>query len=125
MIVPGANILKLALSVQGTQAVQWFVATGSAAAGTAGLKQTTFADPVIIQGSFQPVKKSLYQTLGLNLAKVYFNFYVPANVLPTGRNASGDELQINGRRYKVESDTAWFSVDGWQQLLCVDIGAAT
>lgn len=89
-----------------------------------GQDVVTYAAPVTVLGSYQPVQRAMYEQLGLDFTKNYYNFYVPSDFLDVSRDVSGDQITYNGRRFQCQSNTEWFSIDGWQAVLTVDIGAA-
>jgi hypothetical protein len=122
MMVPGSNLLGMALSVIQPQTIGHHAWAGRTI-DDAGEYVTTYADPVDIEGSMQAVNKKLYQTLGLNLAKNYAQLYTSANVRPTSRDRSGDMLEYAGRWWLAESDMNWSAQDGWRKLLCVEVPA--
>ena len=120
MNVPGSNVLRLAMGPIASQTLGWrkFVKRDT---NEVGDLVSTFATSVGILGSFQPVNKALYQQLGLDLAKSYWNLYTSANVKPTARDRQGDMLSYCGRLYQAESDQDWRGPDGWRKLLCVEV----
>jgi hypothetical protein len=123
MIIPGSNILKMALTVIAQQSVQYFRFTGRVN-NDIGNFINAYADPVILRGSWQFIPRRLYVGMGLDLQKTYVNFYTPNNVADIQRGAAGDQLVFDSRKYQVESLTPWLAQDGWVCALCVDIGAA-
>ena len=122
MLVPGSNLLALAMGPIARQTLQWraFI---SRAVNTAGDWESTFADPVDITGSFQAVNRATYQLLGLNLQKDYANFYTQADVNTLDRDREGDMLvfPVTGEKWQAESDQDWRGVDGWRKILCVRV----
>lgn len=122
MIVPGSNLLNLALSVQGKQTVQWLRATDRAP-NSVGQLVTTYADPVPIHGSFQPKNQAWAQSHGLDLAKDYALFYASDDMTAVKRGESGDRFTYGGATFQAASDEAdWFQQDGWKAMLLVRIG---
>lgn len=117
-MIPGANVLNMALSVIAKQSITYFRATGRSL-NNVGQDVTTYASPTIILGSFQPVPKRLYQAYGLDLQKTYFTFYASADLIDIQRDVSGDQIAFNGLRYQCESSNDWFNIDGWKGVLCV------
>ncbi len=117
-MIPGSNILRQALTVIAAQPVAYYQATGRTA-NDVGQYVTTYASPITLYGSFQPVPRSLYQIYGLDLQKSYYNFYVSKNVIDVTRNVSGDQLVFNNQRFQCESNTDWYVIDGWKGILCV------
>jgi hypothetical protein len=120
MIVPGSNLLRLAMGPIARQKLQ-HRAYISRTINAAGDYVSTFADPVDITGSFQPVNRSLYQQLGLNLEKNYSTLYTQANVMPTERDREGDYVVFGGSTWQCNSEQDWRAVDGWRKLLCVEV----
>lgn len=119
MNIPGANLLSMAARVIAMQTLQHraFVSRDENAAGDT---VSTFAAPVAIQGSVQPINKRLYQELGLNLTKNYVMLYTSSNVSPTTRDREGDLVSINGKTWQCESDQNWAGIDGFTKMLCVE-----
>lgn len=122
-MIPGSDLLDQALSVIASSTVQYFRATGRSL-NNIGQYVTVYADPVDLLGSFQPVAKSLYQNLGLDFQKSYFNFFTSNNVIDLNRDISADQLSFNNVRYQVESATPWYAIDGWVEVRCVGIATS-
>jgi len=138
-MIPGSNTLKTALTVIGSQTVNW-LQYQSQTIGTTGLSTATYSAPQTIKlGSVQPVPRSRYEAYGLDWQKSYITWFVPDNA-PTSvkRNpdGSGDVIEwpVNkdgsliagkSRRYQLVGDTPWTNVDNWTYVLGLDIGPAT
>lgn len=120
MIIPGANLLGLAFGVIGRQTVAWSQFTGGAL-NAAGVRVPTWAPPVDIGGSFQPVPNTLIQALGLDWTKTYANFYAEADFTDVMRDKTGDRLAYAGKTYQILSKTDWKPQDGWQGVLCIEV----
>lgn len=120
MLVPGSNLLALAMGPIARQTLQHraFVSRSTNAAGDF---VSVFADPVSITGSFQAIDKALYQQLGLNLSKNYSRLYTQADVRPLERDREGDVVIFAGKLWQCEDAQDWRSVDGWRRLLCVEV----
>ncbi len=119
-MIPGANLLKTALSVIASQSVEYYAFT-TRALNSIGNYVPVYADPIILRGSFQPVARNLYQAYGLDFQKTYYTFYSSVDVLDIIRDTSSDKLGFNGEIYQVESSNDWFAVDGWTGVLAVRI----
>lgn len=119
-MIPGINVLNIALSVMGKQSIQYYQNT-SYSYGSTGKAVPVYASPVTILGSFQPVPRRLYAQFGLSFQKEYFIFYVSKDLIDIGRQEAGDRVVFNGRRYQCESVTDWFNIDGWVAMLCVEV----
>ncbi|ENU3061693.1 hypothetical protein MLT67_12180 [Escherichia coli] len=122
-MIPGSNLLNVALRVIGSQTLEYHAYTGRQT-NAAGYDVAAYADPVPISGSFQPVPRAQYANLGLDYQKTYWNFYASADLLDVARDVSGDQLSFNGARYQCESITPWRSIDGWNAMLCSEIASA-
>lgn len=120
-MIPGANILGMALSVIAPQTVQYRRYL-SRATNAAGLDVSAYADPVPVRGSIQPVPRSRYEVMGLDFAKTYWTLRAPLAALGVARDASGDQVIYDGKLLQVESATDWHDLDGWSEALCVEIG---
>lgn len=124
-MIPGSNLLGLALGTIGKTPASWlrFLAR---AEDEMGNYVSSYADPVTIHGSLQPVSSSRLIHLGLDINRAYFSFFSSSAVTGVQRDSSGDILEIAGRRYQVldAGDSDWRSVDGWSEVIIVDIGAA-
>jgi len=119
-MIPGGNILDLALSIQGTQEMQ-YMRYGLRTLAANGDWVVGFAQAVTVCGSIQPIKRSLYEHMGLDFQKNYHNIFVELNVGDVRRAAAGDQFIYNGRTFTVQSNEAWIDMDGWDQCLCVEV----
>lgn len=128
MIVPGSNILGMALGVIGSQTVKWFAFQG-VTTGPTGLDTSTYATGVdIVKGSVQPVDRARYSELGLDWQKNYITWFVPnvvAQTIKRDPDGNGDVIEWNARRYQIVGDTPWSAIDSWTRLLCIELGPAT
>lgn len=122
-MIPGSNLLNMAFGAIAQQTVAYYVNTGRTA-NSIGMQVPSFAAPVNVRGSFQPVPRSKYEYMGLDFQKNYFNFYVSRSVIDLARGVAGDQLVFNGKKFQCESKTDWFGIDGWDAVLCVEIGNA-
>jgi hypothetical protein len=119
-MIPGANVLNMAFRAISTEIVTYFEDAGRVQ-NDIGQDITGYVTGINVRGSFQPVPRKLYEQLGLDLQKSYFNLYVPNNVIDVGRDVSGDQISFQGQRFQCESATEWFGIDGWVAVLCVMI----
>lgn len=123
MSVPGSNLLSIALTVIAPQQIALSRAT-SRVENAIGEWVTTYAAQVPVEGSWQPVDQTKYESLGLDLTKKYFMFYTTENINSINRGESPDLAERNGRKYSAVGDVPWNDVDGWQSAMFVDIGVA-
>jgi hypothetical protein len=120
-MIPGINLLNLALTVIEPQGVEWHK-FGARTQNALGQWITTYQPGVAIWGSWQPLESKRYAELGLDLAKRYFVFYTSNDLTGVERGESGDVLIWNGRKFQIQDDTVWYQMDGWDGIICVDIG---
>lgn len=121
MNVPGSDILALALSVLGTDSVQYYSFV-SRAVNAIGYEEATYAEPVAVEGSVQALPRSEFEKLGLDLAKEYVYFFASLDMQNAGRDRANDYLGWDGSRWDIVNVTSWYAVDGWAQVLAVRIG---
>lgn len=116
--VPGMNVYAMARSLVGGSIYTYFQNTG-VTTNARGLREATFAAGVERNDSVQPVPVDLYERLGLDLSRRYIVVYTSSTLDPVGRDGEGDEIEFNGNRYQVQSDTDWSSIDGWKGTLAI------
>lgn len=122
-MIPGSNILNMALRVIAAQPVDYF-RFASRSLTIDGLDVTNYDEPVILRGSIQAIPRSMYAYLGLDFQKNYINFFVSTAILDVERDISGDQLGWSGRQWQCISVTPWYGIDGWVQVLSIDVGPA-
>lgn len=120
MRVPGSNILRAAFKAIAQQGFQYY-AFDYRTPNAIGLDVAYYQPPINKTGSVQPVARVLYAQMGLDLQKNYYNVFLPNDVLDIARDVSGDQIQYQNLRLQCISKTAWFGVDGWDQVLCVEV----
>ena len=121
MIVPGSNLLALALTIQGKQTVLWAQDAGRVINGV-GKQVTAYNFPVAVEGSFQPMSRDRVQRDGWDLAKNYATFYASAPLKPVERGLSGDQFAYGGWLWQAVGDVDWFNQDGWDKVVLVRVG---
>lgn len=120
MSIPGGNLLNLAMSAIQKQEMQYLACAGRTVAENGDWVEQV-ARPVPVMGSIQPVKRSLYEHMGLDFQKSYHNIFVPRNVADIHRASAGDQFIYKGKTFTVLSNEPWFDMDGWDQCLCVEV----
>lgn len=120
MLVPGSNLLSMALGVIRPQAPQLLAFTGRVK-GPTGIYVNTYADPVTITGSFQAIDPRAYQQLGLDMAKTYSVLYTSTPIRTVAPDGSGDIVLYGGERHKAESETDWQTQDGWRSYVFIKV----
>lgn len=124
MRIPGANVLNMAFSVIAKTPILYYKAIGDTL-NSVGQYVVQFQPSVTIYGSFQPVERRKYVHLGLDLQKSYFYLFVSRNFIDLTRDIAADQIAFQGQRYQIQSNTEWYGIDGWLQILCVEIGIDT
>jgi hypothetical protein len=127
MSIPGENLLSVALTVISSQEVLYYQFIGRTL-NVQGVYVSNFANPAIEvwEGSVQPVNRSVYAERGLEFEKNYVTWFLPyIDAIDLVRDESGDQFEFNGKRYQLKGKTDWFSQDGWNELLAIEIGPAT
>ena len=120
VLVPGSNLFITASSVIGLSTVQYYSYV-SRSSNNAGFLVATFATPVAVQGSVQPIPRHKYEALGLDLQKDYFYLYTKSTVIDLERDVAGDQFTFNGHTYQCQSKTAWDGIDFWCSVIAVRI----
>ena len=115
------NLLAAALTLIPPVSVQWYKATGRTR-NALGNWIVTYAAPVTLRGSFQPLEKAKYEALGLDMNKHYFVLYASADLIAVERGTSGDYIVHQGTKYQFEDVADWLYYNGWRGVVCVDIG---
>ncbi|XAI95259.1 hypothetical protein [Leptolyngbya phage Lbo-JY16] len=117
MIVPGSNILNMAFGLIASQPAVWYQATGRAQ-NAVGQFITTYAEPVVIRGSMQPMDRARYEALGLDMDKDYWSFHTAHPIDGVDRGKAPDVIEYNGNRYQITKQADW-DVDGWRWLILI------
>jgi hypothetical protein len=123
-MIPGINVLGIAFGAIAQQTVQHLSATGRTQ-NAVGAWVTTYAAPVSLPSSFQPVDAKKYEQLGLDLMKEYKNIWLKTPVAGIQRGASPDRFTYAGRLYEVADVKDWYGQDGWSEVVVIDIGPST
>ena len=123
-MIPGQNVLNMAFRIIAQEGVVYYHYLGRTQ-NSVGQDVSQYSPGRKLTGSFQPVPRVLYQTLGLDFNKSYYTFYVSYNVVDLGRSVAGDQIAFNGQRYQCEADNDWYQIDGWKGALFVHIGIDT
>lgn len=125
-MIPGINLLGVALQLIASESVSYFADIGRAK-NASGVYLTTYADPVTIEEcSVQAVDRAKYSAMGLDFQKTYVTWFVPNQAIVTvERGKSGDVIEWDGGRYQLNGGIDWTGQDNWGTGVCVLIGPAT
>lgn len=121
MLVPGSNLLNLAARAINMQAPQVQPFTGRTK-NAAGVFAPQYGPAAAVVGSVQPVSRTAYQALGLDLSRYYVVLYTSQRLRVIERDQSGDRVTYGGRQFEAQSDMDWSNQDGWSSYLCVEVG---
>lgn len=117
MAIPGANILNMALRIIAAQGIVYY-APISRVLNEIGQYVTTYAAPISLPGSFQPVDRQIMQTLGLDMQKSYYIFYTSYDLQDVERDMSpGLLVGLRNDVLQIETDNDWFKQDKWKGVL--------
>ncbi len=120
MPTPGSNLLTTALGIICRESFDYIQFTGRTT-NAIGYDERTYAEPVTITGSVQAVDRSHYTDNGLDFSKRHIQIWTDTNVEDLYRARSGDQIQWNGNRYEVLSETDWHPIDGWNNFIAVEV----
>lgn len=120
-MIPGINLLNVAMSMLGSQTVEYSRFLGNTTLPN-GIKAPSYGEYETVEDcSVQPIPKSNYREKGLNFSREYVTWWVARDVLGLDRDFSGDKIQWNGKTWIVDSDVSWFEQDGWCELVLWNI----
>jgi len=122
-LIPSSNLLNQAFSVIGKFPFKWFADSGRTL-NAIGEWETDFAEPVELMGSIQAVNRSVYQAYGLDFQKNYVQIFVSTDLIDLSRDFTGDQIEWQNRRFQLTSNFDWFGIDGWVQVMAIDLGQA-
>jgi hypothetical protein len=114
------NLFLRAARLTGTVPIQWFASTGRTT-NAIGYDVNTWADPVTVRASVQPVPRNIMQQMGLEFDKEYVMIYAAQKMDDLNRDRSGDQIQYSAYRYQIMSNTEWHPVNGWNGTLAVKV----
>ena len=120
MLVPGSNILGIALSaINPTGGIQFKKYLGKTE-NDFGSTIKTYSDPAPMLGcSVQPMSAAMVQQLGLSLQKSYVNIWTQSSIEIAYDGNEGDIVIWDGAEWEVMSPTSWQVQDGWKQIIAV------
>ena len=119
-MIPGSNILNIALTAIGMQQVLYYRFL-TRTTNEIGLDESNYDSPIVVSGSLQPVPRNRYEQLGLDFNQNYFTFYAAKNIQDLARDVSGDRISFNGKVFDCLSANDWYGIDGWLAITLVEI----
>lgn len=119
--VPGSNLLKKAFKVIKKDAFI-YRQFKSRTTNSIGIDVPEFEPDVELKGSVQAVPRRLYQQNGLDYKKNYITIYSSDVIEGVNRDTSGDRIIFNGKLFQVLDENDWKPIDGWNGVMCVEVG---
>ncbi|ACE73747.1 hypothetical protein [Pseudomonas phage Poseidon] len=123
MVIPGANLLRMAFSVIGTQFVQ-YRKFEQRTKNSQAQYVSVFGEPFQLAASIQRVRRDQYVQFNLEFQRNYVMIFANFEMVDLDRDLAGDQFIWTGRVFQLESQGSWFYQDGWGVCLAVDIGTA-
>ncbi|WYC18583.1 putative structural protein [Pseudomonas phage vB_PaeM_H24-1] len=122
-MIPGANLLRMAFGVIGTQIVKYRKFEQRVKNDQAQYV-SMFEEPFDLAASVQRVRRDQYVQFNLEFQRNYVLIFANFEMVDLDRDVAGDQFLWTGRVFQLESQGSWFYQDGWGVCLAVDIGAA-
>ncbi|AWB00246.1 phage collar protein [Vibrio harveyi] len=117
------NVLAAAQTVIRTQEIEVRRFSGRKA-NAAGLLESMYEQPVTINCSVQPVKRTAYKKMGLDFNKTYVSILAVEDIKDLARDRSGDQVVIQGSLFETVGESDWTMPAGWNRILAVKVGKA-
>lgn len=114
------NLLNIALKLIPGESFTYYRYKGETI-DTMGRKIPSYEEGQVIYGSVQSLDNSLYQQLGLDLAKNYKIFYGADDIKGNAEQSQPDKFEYAGKTYEIVRNANWFNYDGWAGVLAVEI----
>lgn len=115
------NVLRVALSAVPRQRV-CLRRFQSRAQNPRGQWVSTYEADEAIVGAWQPVDAATAKAQGLDTSRRNWRLWTAHDVKNVNRGAAPDIVVVGDRRHEVMSCTDWLGVNGWRELLCVEVG---
>lgn len=122
-MIPGINLLSIALGAIASQSGEWLRFIGNTQ-NSQGQDIPEYAPAQVVTGSLQSTDAKTVQDMGLDVTAKHRTFYSSHPIAITDRETSPDLLIFYGRKYQVAGEVDWINQDGWKGVVLVDIGAA-
>ncbi len=120
MAVPGSNLLTTALGLICPEPIQFYQFTGFAT-NAIGYDVRTYAAPTTVMASVQAVDRTQYSEAGLDFNKRHIAVWASQDIDDLYRGRAGDQIGWQGVRWEVLSESEWHPIDGWNNLIAVQV----
>lgn len=110
------NLFNLATTVIPPETAQYIQFLGENVNET-GISIPTYAEPISITASIQPLGDQAYKDLGLDFQKEYYTVYSNQRMHGLNEQSHPDKLVFHGKEFVVERTTYWNEYDGWGYVL--------
>lgn len=112
------NLHALAATVIPQQQLKLIKFTGNVT-NDAGYDVPSYAEPVEITGSFQPMTAQDSAKLGLDFRQVHATLHTSADVALAGKGTQPDRIEYGGKLYDAIGVADWKAQDGWAEFVLV------
>lgn len=112
------NLFNIAISVIPPETAQYVQFTGETV-NQIGLSVPSYAEPIDIEASIQPLGDTAYKDLGLDFQKEYYTVYSNQRMHGINEQKHPDKLKFHGKEFTVQKTTYWNEYDGWGSVLVV------
>lgn len=122
MMVPGSNLLNMALGViQPTRGATVEGYLGEVENDFGGTEVSYKPAAPLVNVSIQPMSKQQTQQTGLALNKSYIQIWVNHQIQGAYRGRQNDIINWAGYRWEVQPDADWMIQDGWVRIIAVKL----
>lgn len=117
-MIPGSNLLNLAHTVIKQQEFGYIQFLGTTTAAN-GDKVPSYAAPVIMRGSVQPIEQKVMKRGGLEWNQRAIGIWGSRDFTDVARDRPGDRVSFGNYVYDIIGEVEWFEVDGWDTIVAV------
>jgi hypothetical protein len=113
------NILNVALRLIPAVNFQYREYLGSELSAV-GQDVPQYGEWQAVRGHAQPLKKNLYEKIGLQISDNAYNFFIPAHATGVSQKISPDQILFSGKTWDIVKTADWFSYDGWVAVVAIE-----
>ena len=112
------NLFEMATKVIPPETIQYYHFTGDEI-NSIGKSVPTYADPIDVKASVQPVGDDFYKALGLDFQKEYYYVYSNQRMYGINEQNQPDCVAFHGHTYMVHKNCHWDEYNGWGYVMVV------